>query len=337
MVAHIWDLLTLKESLWVKWMHSYRIRGRSFWDIPMQSNITWTWRKLLSLRPMVQQHVWTKIGDGTSASMWFDKWDVICPLSSFITPRAIANAGFTLKTKVADVYRQGEWEWPDQWLTRYPILLNMQHIDLRNMNDKVVWRSSAGKELDYFAQNEVQWSSMVWFPQAIPRHSFFLWLLVNKKLKTQDVMARWCASGNINFNLMCCSLCSLGPDSHEHIFFECTYGSQVWNGVKDIAGLSSIANSWDMIFSHLVQVANSKIAMISKLVVSVAGYFVWQERNFRLFTSKKRSADRLVDIILATVWMKLHTMRFKRTSQVERILQDWSLPRGLIVEDDDCG
>ncbi|XP_021975495.1 uncharacterized protein LOC110870622 [Helianthus annuus] len=200
----------------------------------------------------------------------------------------------------------------------------MQHIDMRDMNDKVVWRSSAGKELDYstfnvwddirVAQNEVQWSSMVWFPQSIPRHSFFMWLLVNKKLKTQDVMARWCASGNMNFNLMCCSLCSLGPDSHEHLFFECTYGSQVWNGVKDIVGLTSVDNSWDMIFSHLVQVANSKNAMhvISKLVVSVAGYFVWQERNLRLFTSKKRSAARLVDIILATVQMKLHTMRFKR-------------------------
>ncbi|XP_022037864.1 uncharacterized protein LOC110940588 [Helianthus annuus] len=281
--------------------------------------------------------------------MWFDKWDVVCPLNSFISPRAIANAGFTLKTKVADVYRQGEWEWPDQWLTRYPILLNMQHIELRNMNDKVVWRSSAGEEVEYntfnvwddirVAQSEVQWSAMVWFPQAIPRHSFFLWLLVNKKLKTQDVMARWCASDNMNFNLMCCSLCSLGPDSHEHLFFECSFGSQVWNGVKDIAGLSAIANSWDMIFTHLVQVANSKNAMhvICKMVVSAAGYFVWQERNLRLFTSKKRSAKRLVDIVLATVRMKLHTMRFKRTSQVERILQDWSLPRGLIVEDDDNG
>ncbi|XP_022014459.2 uncharacterized protein LOC110913951 [Helianthus annuus] len=249
---------------------------------------------------MIQQHFWIKIGDGMQASMWFDKWDVICPLSSLITPRAIANAGFTLYTKVADVYRQGEWGWPDQWLARYLILHNIQHIDLHPRSDKVVWRSSGGKELDYSAssvwediraaQNEVPWSSMVWFPQANVRHSFFMWLLV-------------------------------------------------WNGVKDIAGLSSVANSWDIIYNHLVQFASSKKAVhvIGKLVVSAAGYFVWQERNSRLFTSKKRCVARLTEIILATVRMKLHTMRFKRTSQVERILQEWSLPRGLVVEDDDCG
>ncbi|XP_022040481.1 uncharacterized protein LOC110943032 [Helianthus annuus] len=269
------------------WIHSYRLRGRSFCDIPMRSNVTWTWRKLLSLRPMVQQHLWIKIGDGKLASMWFDKWDAIFPLSSFITPRAIANAGFTLNAKVADVFRHGEWEWSDQWLTRYPILHNMQHINLWPMNDRVVWQSSAGKELVYstfnvwddirVTQNEVQWAALVWFPQAIPRHSFFIWLLINKKLKTQDVMATWSASGNMNFNLMCCSLCSVGPGSHEHLFFECSYGSQVWNGIKDMAGLTSVVNSWDMIFGHLVQVANSMNArhVISKLVVSVPGYFVW--------------------------------------------------------------
>ncbi|KAJ0725657.1 putative RNA-directed DNA polymerase [Helianthus annuus] len=349
MVSHIWSLLTMRESLWVKWIHSYRIRGRNFWDIPLRGNVSWTWRKLLNLRPIIQQFVWVKLGDGTRTSLWFDKWDVICPLSSFITPRAIANAGFTLNMKVADVYNHGEWLWPDPWITRYPILLDIQHFNPRPYSDKVVWKSSSGKELDYCAssvwndirtaQDEVPWSDMVWFPQSIPRHSFFMWLLVNKKLKTQDIMARWFSLGNMNFNLMCCSLCTSGPDSHEHLFFECPYSTRVWKGVKEIAGLKDVTNSWESIYNHLVQLRGSKNAkhVIGKLVVSAAGYFVWQERNARLFSPKKRSADRLTDIILATVRMKLQTMRFKRTNQVDSILQEWSLPRGLVVEDDDCG
>ncbi|KAJ0494731.1 hypothetical protein HanIR_Chr12g0600811 [Helianthus annuus] len=64
MVTHIWSLITLRESLWVKWVHSYRIGGRSFWDLPVKQNITWSWRKMLQLRPLVHQYVWSKIGDG---------------------------------------------------------------------------------------------------------------------------------------------------------------------------------------------------------------------------------------------------------------------------------
>ncbi|XP_021996318.1 uncharacterized protein LOC110893520 [Helianthus annuus] len=188
-------------------------------------------------------------------------------------------------------------------------------------------------------QELVPWNNAIWFPQAIPRHAFIMWLIVNKKLKTQDVMSRWNSSGNANYNLLCCSLCTSGPDSHEHLFFECSFGLQIWNGVKVLAGMEEVCNKWDSIYEYLVRFGSSKSAriVIGKLVVGATAYFVWQERNMRLFSTKKRSASRLVEIILATVRMKLHTMRFKRTGQVERILQEWSLPRGLLFEEDDCG
>ncbi|GKA15175.1 sodium/hydrogen exchanger 6 [Tanacetum coccineum] len=34
MATHIWCILTHKESLWVKWVHTYKLKGRSFWDVP---------------------------------------------------------------------------------------------------------------------------------------------------------------------------------------------------------------------------------------------------------------------------------------------------------------
>ncbi|KAJ0533368.1 hypothetical protein HanIR_Chr09g0407611 [Helianthus annuus] len=37
------------------------------------------------------------------------------------------------------------------------------------------------------------------------------------------------------------------------------------------------------------------------------------------------------------VRMKLHTLRFRSSIQVNSILQNWSLPRGLLIDDDDCG
>ncbi|GJW25656.1 zinc knuckle CX2CX4HX4C containing protein [Tanacetum coccineum] len=36
LVSHIWNLLSLKESLWVKWVHVYKLNGRNFWDVPIR-------------------------------------------------------------------------------------------------------------------------------------------------------------------------------------------------------------------------------------------------------------------------------------------------------------
>ncbi|GKB87467.1 hypothetical protein Tco_0959739, partial [Tanacetum coccineum] len=36
MVTHIWNLLSRKESLWVKWVHTYKLRDRHFFEVPLR-------------------------------------------------------------------------------------------------------------------------------------------------------------------------------------------------------------------------------------------------------------------------------------------------------------
>ncbi|KAJ0604634.1 putative RNA-directed DNA polymerase [Helianthus annuus] len=346
MVAHIWSILTNRESLWVKWIHSYRIRGRSFWDVPLRNNVTWSWRKMLQLRPTIQRHIWIKLGSGANTLVWFDIWNNVCPLNVFITPRIISNAGLNMSSTVADMVHNGEWAWPNTWVNRFPTLENLPNVVLNSeAQDRIVWRSREGADMEYSTyvvwddirqmQDQAPWARIVWFPQAIPRHAFLMWLLVCKKLKTQDMMSRW----GSNYNLMCCSLCMSGPDSHEHIFFKCSFASQIWNGVRDKADMGSIEENWEDIFDYLLQHAESNRAnhIIGKLVVGATAYFVWQERNNRLFSTKKRNATHLIEVILTTIRMKLHTMKFKRTSRVNQVLLEWKLPRALIMDQDECG
>ncbi|GKD22518.1 hypothetical protein Tco_1224221 [Tanacetum coccineum] len=40
MVSHIWKLVSIKDSLWVKWVHSYKLKGRNFWDMPLRGNMS---------------------------------------------------------------------------------------------------------------------------------------------------------------------------------------------------------------------------------------------------------------------------------------------------------
>ncbi|GJV12664.1 hypothetical protein Tco_1354205 [Tanacetum coccineum] len=40
MSSHIWNLLTLKESLWVKWVHEYKIKDRNIWTFRYGSSFS---------------------------------------------------------------------------------------------------------------------------------------------------------------------------------------------------------------------------------------------------------------------------------------------------------
>ncbi|GKA05285.1 hypothetical protein Tco_0684405 [Tanacetum coccineum] len=50
MIAHVWKLISLKESLWVKWVHEYKLKRHSFLEIPLRGDVSWGWRKILQLR-----------------------------------------------------------------------------------------------------------------------------------------------------------------------------------------------------------------------------------------------------------------------------------------------
>ncbi|GJW24448.1 reverse transcriptase domain-containing protein [Tanacetum coccineum] len=99
-----WErLISLKESLWVRWIHAYKLKGQNFWDLPIQGNMTWGWRKILRLRPVIRQFIWYRIGDGSTASMWPPEWPVkYPPLLTIIVP--------TINLNVTDVL-----EWQDMW------------------------------------------------------------------------------------------------------------------------------------------------------------------------------------------------------------------------------
>nr|GEW21080.1 putative reverse transcriptase domain, reverse transcriptase zinc-binding domain protein [Tanacetum cinerariifolium]GEW21164.1 putative reverse transcriptase domain, reverse transcriptase zinc-binding domain protein [Tanacetum cinerariifolium] len=49
-----------------------------------------------------------------------------------------------------------------------------------------------------------------------------------RKLKTQDKLRQWDVGKSVDLNLLMCPLCKAVPDSHEHLFFECSFSSKVW-------------------------------------------------------------------------------------------------------------
>ncbi|GKC22787.1 putative reverse transcriptase domain, reverse transcriptase zinc-binding domain protein [Tanacetum coccineum] len=129
MTSHIWRLISLKESLWVRWIHAYKLKDRNFWEIPIRGNMTWGWRQILRLRTTIRQYIGYQIGDGSKVSVWFDRWCHSSPLMSIISPHDIHRAGFNMSSKIQDVIHDNQWMWPHDWDLKYPTLTHITVFD----------------------------------------------------------------------------------------------------------------------------------------------------------------------------------------------------------------
>ncbi|GJZ65796.1 hypothetical protein Tco_0622492 [Tanacetum coccineum] len=236
MVSHIRKLLSLKESLWVKWVHAYKLRGRSFWDIPLR--------------------------DGALTSLWYDRWCSSSLLANSISTRDMFRAGLNPLSKFRNIFLNNVWTWPQELIDKYLFLSSIvmpNHVD---RPDLLEWRDEDGNVKSFSA-------SMVW------------------RLKTQDKLNSWDVSRPL---ITSCPLCELQPDSHEHLFFKCSFSQQVWNHIKTYAGMDSLVLVFSHILASLIPIAKRRPAksVIAKLVVAACAYFIWQERNWRLFKKNKR-------------------------------------------------
>ncbi|XP_022040861.1 uncharacterized protein LOC110943397 [Helianthus annuus] len=345
MSYHIWSVVSKRDSLWVDWVHSYRLKGKSLWVCKTPSNCCWSWRKLMQLWPLIRNHIWSELGNGADTSAWFDFWCEIGSLGDFISPRTITDADFNLDDSVANIYSHGSWSWPMAWRDLFPVLIQLDQVQLNpTKHDKLLWKD--GRDITEFSSSrvwhsvrykvpEVNWCNIVWFSQCIPRHAFMMWLVIKGKLLTQDKILKWDISRRKNMNMMCCLLCYQNFDSHPHLFFECKYSSQVWHIIQSKVSMDAVSPMWTDIVDWLLVRARSKSAMnyVAKILTAAAVYFIWQERNARLFKNQLRPPEKLSEIILNTVRYKLIGAKLKNTASVRRLLGEWEI-RGGHVDDD---
>ncbi|XP_062118848.1 uncharacterized protein LOC133832534 [Humulus lupulus] len=53
MAKYIWAISSKKDCLWVKWIDSIYLKGQSFWSVPIISDTSWYFQKLLKLRNVI--------------------------------------------------------------------------------------------------------------------------------------------------------------------------------------------------------------------------------------------------------------------------------------------
>ncbi|GJT43643.1 hypothetical protein Tco_0952358 [Tanacetum coccineum] len=78
------------------------------------------------------------------------------------------------------------------------------------------------------------------------------------------------------------------------------YGIEVWRHVRHLPDMDVVPSTAQDIVSHLLPLSNKRTAksIIGRLVLAAAAYFVWIERNNRLFKKIKRPPKEIRDLIM---------------------------------------
>ncbi|XP_071729128.1 uncharacterized protein [Rutidosis leptorrhynchoides] len=197
-------------------------------------------------------------------------------------------------------------------------------LALCDRDDEFRWMTNEGKVVDYSTKQAwrdlrsygltVSWHYVVWFPQANPKHAFIMWLAIQNRLATQDRMQVWYPN-----KVFKCALCDGVNDSVEHLLFQCVYAAKVWNKLKKMLLCRGIPNKFQDVVECLMVYPSSKQvwSVVNRLMVAAASYFLWQERNWRLFKQRKRSAEELYTTVMD--YMKV------KVSNHQMLLGNWQI------------
>ncbi|GJW96115.1 putative reverse transcriptase domain, reverse transcriptase zinc-binding domain protein [Tanacetum coccineum] len=143
----------------------------------------------------------------------FKRWCANCPLINEVSIRVIYGAGLTTSSKVAGAMNNGSWLWPSDWADKYPTTFDtiVPSINMSSQ-DTLWWRDNQGNFKAFSVGIvwedirprgiEAAWTNVIWYPHCIPRHAFHLWLVMQRKLKTQDRLKQWDVGDNTNLNLL---------------------------------------------------------------------------------------------------------------------------------------
>ena len=177
MARHLWNVISDRESIWVKWVKIHWLRGKSVWTVETHTNTSWSWKQILSLRDKIRNFVHFRIGNGNRCNFWLDKWNDKGPLCDLVNHEDLRNAKVSFKEKVADLIRNGDWRWPRSWNDNIVDLINTPVPSVNaGIEDKAVWINKKGKEKKFVVQEvwkelkpnaaKVIWFNHVWFSQC---------------------------------------------------------------------------------------------------------------------------------------------------------------------------
>ena len=285
----IWLLLSKAPSLWVDWHWSIHLQNKSFWTIQASQTDSWTWKKLLDLRPLAIQFCQSNLENGRTTSFWFDVWTPFGQLIEYIGPSGPRALTIRKEAVVADAIRQNVWKLPHPRAQKEVDLhVYLTTITLPLAPDKVdeyewivadcpsrSFRSSTTWEMLRPREEEKDWVDVVWFKGGIPKHAFTMWVANYDRLPTRARLAAWGLP-----IAPACPFCTRYDETRDHLMLTCAYSYEVWSEVmRRCQPPPSMITTWLELLSWIRSSRSKSLTLLRKIAGQTAIFHLWKQRN----------------------------------------------------------
>ncbi|XP_019235449.1 PREDICTED: uncharacterized protein LOC109215792 [Nicotiana attenuata] len=158
--------------------------------------------------------------------------------------------------------------------------------------------------------DKVSWRRVVCHNTGCPRWIFVLTMTAHDKLYTRDRLQRWGIQVDQE-----CILCKRASETIQHLFFECPYANALWSKLLVWQGIKRSVYGWDEELRWVEKWTKRKntAAELYKMALAATVYYVWQERNVRIFQAKARGWE----IISKPIIQEIHC---RSNKYIEKIL-----------------
>ncbi|XP_013704655.2 uncharacterized protein LOC106408418 [Brassica napus] len=255
-----------------RWIKANLLKGKSFLQVKVKTQAgSWMWRKILKLREVAKNFYKKEVGNGRHISYWYDNWSAKGVLIDHLGERGITDMGISRDATVEEVVLSTRRRRRHRTLELNNIeaeLLVIKEKMRSDVEDVALWKRKSGFKSTFSTQETwmltretkpiCNWAKGIWFSQATPKFVFVTWLAMVDRLSSMDRVLRWNQGVDET-----CVLCKSVVETMNHLFYECSYASQVWEHLTKGILRSSYTNIW----SEIVILKNKNFEnLIIKLV-----------------------------------------------------------------------
>ncbi|XP_009790774.2 uncharacterized protein [Nicotiana sylvestris] len=145
---------------------------------------------------------------------------------------------------------------------------------------------------------KVSWRKVVCHNGGCPRWNFVLTMTAHGRLYTQDRLQRWGVAVDQD-----CIMCNNEKETIQHLFFKCSYAQALWSKLLEWQGIDRPVQGWEEELKWAEKLAKRRNATteLYKMVLEATIYYVWQERNDRIFQTKTRRWETVCKMIVQEI------------------------------------
>ncbi|XP_022735626.1 uncharacterized protein LOC111288994 [Durio zibethinus] len=107
------------------------------------------------------------------------------------------------------------------------------------------------------------------------------------------------------------NLCHNEYETRDHVYFECVYTKEVWQKILQPCKIDRRVGSWytELSWSENRLKGKALISTLLRIAWNACIYFIWGERNQRIFKQGEMTTAQMVDKVKEIVRYRLHGLK----------------------------